>query len=57
MIILFNALSVRAIAAALLLVAAPVIADHQTFGYKYGKSHHHGKHCSIHCYYRNGHIL
>jgi hypothetical protein len=55
MIILFNALSVRGIAAALLLVAAPIIADHQTFAYKYGKSHYHEKHCSIHCYYRNGH--
>ncbi|MFY9872426.1 MAG: hypothetical protein WAK17_22170 [Candidatus Nitrosopolaris sp.] len=49
------ALSVIGIAAVLLVFAAPIIADHQTFGYKYGKSSYHGKHCSRHCYYRNGH--
>jgi hypothetical protein len=44
------ALSVIGIAAVLFLVTAPIMADHQTFGYKYGKSYYHGKHCSRHCY-------
>jgi hypothetical protein len=45
------ALSAIGIAAVLMLVLAPITANHQTFAYKYGKHYYHGKH---HKYYYLG---
>jgi hypothetical protein len=55
------ALSVIGIAAVLMLVLAPITANHQTFAYKYyyGKHYYHGKYYYgkyyKRCYYRYGH--
>ena len=41
-------LSIIAIAAVLLLITAPILANHQTFAYKAGKYHYHGKYYNHH---------
>ncbi len=45
------ALSTVAIAAMILLVTTPIVANHQTFAYKHGKYYYHGKYYR---YYHNG---
>jgi hypothetical protein len=41
-------LSVIATAAVLLLITAPIVANHQIFAYKHGKYYYHGKYYRYH---------
>lgn len=42
------ALSIIGVATVLLLATTPIVANHQTFGYKAGKYYYHGKYYKYH---------